>query len=625
MGTRRIRTLVPVVVLAFGLCTAASASAAVVNVKGEWHVNEYVFHEGKYVSGPDTNEYSIPLEESEGNFSGSVYNYGYRIRGRVTGSEVLFTVAHEEEYPYTQVYKGTIASGGEIMEGISASCPDIEGEPAIYEGTWTMSLPMATAPEPPNTVDRTKADALCGETSPTGPDLRDGTSTTVVCYRGAAVSSDSTCVATVLDTASTPSTPTGTVSFSVEAANGSLPDGSSCGPLVAVAGAAASSASCSVTFQPGAGGTPAPSSVPIQASYSGDSAHKPSQAASASVVVGAAPSQPTTGPGTTPTPLPAPLELTFTDCENFAAAATAGSVPAGDYTGPEGAYGTKAERFVACEQLVGLSFVAGANWSLVDTVGGAIDELELGSRWVHRFQVYVPTQDGWQAAAAQISPWSQAQYAAYKTGAADPPSPAYEVLARVAVPKLPKIRVAGTSSARTAAKDLNKLTAELGSTRAIAEAFQITVDRAGGAKQAGNAAWQGRQTRLAVSFANQLSAGYARLVPLVETASRLAAHAPLAHGSISRSALQRIRAQIARSGLTSAERSRLRALGFGSSQLAALVHAARQTSVATAQLESSPAELLSDPRFMTDLQNLELFFRLWPQRAEVLANAALGQ
>ena len=82
-----------------------------------------------------------------------------------------------------------------------------------------------------------------------------------------------------------------------------------------------------------------------------------------------------------------------------------------------------------------------------------------------------------------------------------------------------------------------------------------------------------------------------------------------------------IRSQLARSGLTSAERARLRALGFGSSQLAALVQSTRENSGASAQLESSPAALLSDPHFTRDLQNLQLFFHLWPQRAEVLALA----
>jgi hypothetical protein len=191
----------------------------------------------------------------------------------------------------------------------------------------------------------------------------------------------------------------------------------------------------------------------------------------------------------------------------------------------------------------------------------------------------------------------------------------------VTAPKLPKIRVAGSASARTAAKDLNELSAELGSTRAIAAAFESTVDRAGGAKLAGNNDWQGRQTRLAVSLADQLSAGYTRLEPLVQTLGTLAKHAPLARESISPAQLRRIRTQIARSGLTSAERARLRALGFGSSQLAALVQSTRENSGASSQLESSPAALLSDPHFTTDLQNLQLFFHLWPQRAEVLALA----
>jgi hypothetical protein len=538
MATRGIRMLVPIVVAVFALGATASASAAPVNVTGEWHLQENVFNSAGVYERAGTESYDIPLEDSEGNFLGSVYENGDAIRGKVTAHAVLFSVAVVGGgSPYNEVYTGTVASSGETMEGISASCPEIEGAPAIYEGTWTMSLPGATAPAPPSTVDRQAADALCSETLPTGSSGGSGTPP-----------------------------PTG--------GSGTTP----------TTGSGATTGGSGTTS--GSGGTAG------------------------------------SGSGTTTT---APLELTYTDCENFAAQATAGSVPSGDYTGPEGAYGTKAERFVACEQLVSLSFVTGSNWLLFDTAGGAINELELNARWAHSFQTYIPTQDGWQAVAAQISPWSQAQYAAYKTGAADPPSPDYEVLARVTAPKLPKIRVAGSASARTDAMDLNELSAELGSTRAIAAAFESTVDRAGGAKLAGNTDWQGRQTRLAVSLAEQLSAGYTRLEPLVQTLGTLAQHAPPARESISPAQLRRIRAQIARSGLTSAERARLRALGFGSSQLAALVQSTRENSGASSQLESSPAALFSDSHFTTDLQNLQLFFHLWPQRAEVLASATLGQ
>ena len=90
------------------------------------------------------------------------------------------------------------------------------------------------------------------------------TSTAVVCAPSSlVVGAPSTCTATVTDTSpGSPTTPTGTVTFSASPSGGTFSSGGSC---------TLSSGSCSVTFTPGSGQE---GPITITASYSGDSSHQ---------------------------------------------------------------------------------------------------------------------------------------------------------------------------------------------------------------------------------------------------------------------------------------------------------------------------------------------------------------
>jgi len=603
------------------LAFAGIASAAT-DIAGEWHVQENVF------AGPDstsqapgtyeyggTNDYEFLVEDQQGNFSGSTYGGQDAINGNLTGGNVLFSCANgctNANQPLRDTYQGSLSNNGEMMSGMSADCPSVGGDP-IYVGTWTANIGNSpTAPAPPMSVNVAEAAAICKETPPSGVDERHATATVTTCYRGSTLTSASTCVATVSDQDYPAGTPQGAVRFTVNGA-GSLPGGSTC-TLVPDTSTTGSPASCSITFQPGPAGTPANSTVPLESNYLGDNDYMPSSASSASVIVGSAPPPPN---GSQPTP-PEPTLFSYNECEDWAYSTSA--TPPGVYTGPDGADVPQIERDVYCAQVAGLSLIQGGSWALTSTAGAAI----LGATFSHSFGLYVAEPAGFPAAAAQYLAWSNSMYAAYQRGMDDPPASNFTKLAKPVIPRVPKVRLSGSAAQRRTAKTLNRLIGLLASSRAAAAAFTITVDRVGGAKRVRSDLWEGRQTRLAITFANQLVSDYAKLKSLTRSVAKLAAHSPGGRDGLSTVALKHLRTEIQRSGLTATERSRLRSLGYDPAQIAAVVAAARNKKVPTSAFITSPANLFASPQLTNEYQSLRLFFHLWAREPDVLAAAALG-
>jgi Bacterial Ig-like domain (group 3) len=118
-------------------------------------------------------------------------------------------------------------------------------------------------------------------------EIRRLTSTTVACTPPSLTlgTGSTTCTATVTDTGSSPTNPTGNVSFTSNG-SGNFSGGGSCAPT-----GNAGQPSCQVTYTPTTAGT---GSHQITASYPGDSTHEPSQG---STTVGV---QAPAGPGTIP-------------------------------------------------------------------------------------------------------------------------------------------------------------------------------------------------------------------------------------------------------------------------------------------------------------------------------------
>ena len=103
---------------------------------------------------------------------------------------------------------------------------------------------------------------------------------------------------------------------------------------------------------------------------------------------------------------------------------------------------------------------------------------------------------------------------------ADPPDPHFTALARPRVIRqrpLTRFRAIGAHAINA----INSWLSAEGQARAVADALGATIDRLGGARQAGDQVWEGKQARLAQTYATQL----ASLLELVVARQRAAAKA----------------------------------------------------------------------------------------------------
>lgn len=594
----------------------AAPAAAETDVTGSWFHNERFFSTGGADLGGLSGVYDdITLQDGAGGFSGQRSGDGTNagpIRGTIAAGNVFFVLTRDIDGT-TLRYRGTVSDGGKVISGYSAFCTPTPGH-ALQQGTFVISLPGATTPlpTPASSPAGSPAIALCDDPVPTGPDFRHPTSTVVQCYAAAAAGDPVTCEATVTDTGTPPETPSSAVTFTVAAGQGSLPGGTSC-TLAASSATPGSPGTCQIAFRPATGTIPAV--VPIQASYVGDSDHKPSAADHGTLVSGPPPPPSTLPPIQTPT-------FTLPQCQDYTLVPSNLTIPLGDYTGPDGEYGAKAQNILSCSLVASAAIAAGGKW-VTQTLAGSLMALDSGSRFVRTFRTFIPTSNGWQEAQAQIHPWATSQTTAYATGLHDPPAPSYTKLAAAKPAQLPLIRVAGSAKDRATARTINTWLKGMATSRGLSDAFTVTVNRAGGARKAGNTAWQGRQTRLAVTLANALAKQDTALVAVTRKVATLAATSPRAKRGLPAKTLSRLRTHLARSGLSGAQRARLRRLGYDAQHLAAVVAAAKDTSVPTSALLATPAKVFADPALVSQLSSFALFFKLWAVRPEVAAGAAL--
>jgi hypothetical protein len=606
MGKRGLLVVVLAVLAGGAFATSASAET---DVTGNWQMlGEYWFHNSTTPGGMGNN-FQFLLEDSSGNFGGSNPT-GLQIRGKVTGSDVRFVILGSGAggSPYNEIYQGTITSPGH-MSGYGAGCTRQSADPSafVYASQW--AIVQQGQPDTPvwSTTRDARSEALCADPLPPGPDFRHPSTTQAQCYRGAALADSSTCVVTVTD-GTGQSAPRDDVAFTVPAGQGSVLAPASCA-LVPVSTA---TSTCRVTYTPDALHPATGATVPLRSAYVGDDDHKPSVVTSATLTVGPAP----------PAPPADTTVKTYTtpQCSDFAISNPV--VPPGNYTGPNDAYGLDAQQYLYCQTLGEALLIPGGKF-VIATLAAALNQLDGNAKWVQKFPTFVETPGGWQSVTATIQPWAGGQQTAFNTAVHDPPASSYKTLAKAKPAKVPLVRVSGSEKTRTTTKALNAWVKALATSRGLADAFTLTVNRAGGAKKAHSTLWQGRQMRLAITLAKQLAAQDAALVAPTRKLAALAAKDKLAQRGLSAKQLQKIRAKIAKSGLSKAQKARLKKLGYDSTALAAVVAAAKSTSVPTSGLASTPAKQLADPQLVTQLQRYALYFRLWPKRLDVLAEAAL--
>ncbi|MEV4423278.1 hypothetical protein AB0L40_25375 [Patulibacter sp. NPDC049589] len=625
----------PLRVLLVLLCVAsagvlASTASAATDVTGSWFHYERDFSTTGTSLGGITGVYDdITLQDTAGAFSGQTTATD-PLRGQLTGGSVRYAVQRIRQAgsPTYAVYQGTLTDGGNVITGYTALCTVGAPSHALQQGTFVMSLPAEANPPTASTTPVGQAALdLCDDPLPPGPDFRHPTTTTAQCFLGASATAPATCVATVTDAGSPQETPSGGVTFSLPAGGGTFPNGPTC-TLAQPTATAGSPGTCQVVVQPGAAGFPTGTDVPVTVAYGGGADHRPSSADHASAVGGGgtAPVVVPPPPSTiVPVPVAAPGAVTpdtLPQCQDYSLVSSNLSIPLGDYRGQDGAYGAKAQNVLSCSLLASASVALGGKW-VTQNVAAALEALTAGSRFAHTFRTYVETAAGWFESAAQIHPWATSQSTAQATAMHDPPRPDWQRLATAAPPRTPRVRVSGSSAVRAAAKAQNRWTAGLAASRGLADALKVTIDRAGGAKRAKRPAWQGKQMRLAVSLSKRLAAQDTALVALAGTLKALAAHAAAARRGSSPAAIGRTRRAVARHGLTKAQSTRLRRLGYGPAERAAVVAAAKRTAVPTSALLSTPAKAFADPQLAAELRTFALYFRLWAVRPEVAAAAAL--
>ena len=628
MPARRVLVLATTL-LALG--TQVATASAETPMTGAWRHQERVYDtNGVYQYGVNGDADDITLQDDSGNFAGAEYAKGNRIRGVVAnGSVRWYEEISNGGSSYNEVFQGTLSDHDNVVSGYAASCVGgTSSGHAIYQSTFVMSLPGATTPVPtPSTGPPGLATAndLCHQPLPPGPDFRHATATAVRCFRGAASTDTATCEATVVDSGSPAETPSSGVNFAVAADKGSLPGGATC--QLKASGGAGSPGTCQVTYAPPAGGLAPGADVPIQATYTGDNDHKPSSTDHGTSVGGAAPPPSTTPPVQTPPPggSPAPPAAgasTIAECERFALLPADLALSAADYAGPPSGYGPDAQTVITCALLASAQVAGGGRWA-VESLAASLTQLDFSSRFIHRYPTFVEIGQEWQYVPAQVRPWISSQTTAHTTAVHDPPAASYTKLAVAHPVKVPLIRLSGNAKARATATTLNRWTRAMATSRGLADAFTLTVNRAGGAKAAGKPAWRGRQMRLAISLARRLSAQDAALIPLTTKLVALAKAAPLAKLATPTATLGRLRTQIARHGLTKVQRKQLAHLGYGPAEQQAVVAAAKSTSVKTGSLPATPVKLLSDPELITQLRTFALYFKLWAAGPDAVTAAAL--
>jgi hypothetical protein len=321
-------------------------------------------------------------------------------------------------------------------------------------------------------------------------------------------------------------TPTGAVTFM--AASGGFPGSSVC--TLAATQSSGGVASCSVTYDPPAGGIPTGTAVPVTASYAGDSTFSPSSGADQLVYSEAEQIQ--------------AAEQFASDCQAAGdiRATTRSAFAAGDplatvaITGPAFHYNPQTDGPIDNAIKHGAQAVNTVAWCVGNVIwlGGKVVEggAEVGGVVLvgsGALAAYTGVGVGYAVPAmvggtvlAGLGPLAGKGFQALGGALAnDPPDPHYRTLVR---PKtVPAIHLPARSS--TVTHDLATLAVDARRLVVLNAAMQTSVNRAGGAKKAHSTLWEGRQMRQALSLGKQITATARQtLALLTSTRAALIAH-----------------------------------------------------------------------------------------------------
>jgi hypothetical protein len=473
-----------------------------------------------------------------------------------------------------------------------------------------------------------------GPPPPPDADTRRPTGASMRCDRGPTLRSDSTCMVLVADAGPPVRTaPGGTVRWKITG-EGSLPRGDTCRLARTLYGPGISG--CEVVFRPGPSGTPGGTEIPVVATYEGSPVFLPVSVAHR--LLDAMIVDPTTGER-------APSD---SDCAAAARRADTRTTalrasqyyrdpetdPSGRPTGyQEPLFDTVTRNSAWCVSrswnglkqgggvLVSLGGLAytGTSGVVFGAMGGTIAKAP-GAAAAGSFGLVA----GWQNGGSQIYSAGGEILDAAGRAVADPPDPKFRVLVRPKKVRTFSIRGGRSRASKRDARDLRRWTTAIRRVRATSRAFSATADKAGGAREAGDAKWEGRQMRQAVRLARQLIRELVSLRRENRVIARRALSSREARRLPSLRMVSRQRRRLASQGLRRSERRSLEALGVSAADVRELRRMARKRSVSNRQLVRAPAQAVRratrDPMWL----DAERFFRLWVVHPEVVAAARLG-
>jgi hypothetical protein len=206
---------------------------------------------------------------------------------------------------------------------------------------------------------------------------------------------------------------------------------------------------------------------------------------------------------------------------------------------------------------------------------------------------------------------------AFQTALNDPPDPNFRRIARpgrIAAPRvLPSNRLT-----RRQARRITRFLLEQARLAAVSRAFRMTVDRAGGAREANDAGWYDLQMRHARKYARRIVGIADRLDGLTKRVDRAVSRLTRFRRPVTRGEVRRMQRRIARHGFSRRELRVFRAGGVTRAQR----RLARAVIQVTSQLPApKPKDIAGLPTrwLRQQYRTLELGFRWWLVAPEVSA------
>ncbi len=214
------------------LALAAPGAARAADITGTWDITgNLVAQQWTFTAGTGT-----LAGEGKGG------SYTWPMAGTIAGNAVSVTTKYRET-TYTAYFRGTVSADGTTMSGLWSTSPS---GPGLYE--WSAKRRGA---------------------GPGGGGGKRATGTRVSCNRGPLPTDDFACTVEVGDGGSSPTNPTGTVTFT--STRGSFRYGTQC--TLKPTPSSGSVSACTVTWIPPVGGLEAGNQPDLVASYPGDADH----------------------------------------------------------------------------------------------------------------------------------------------------------------------------------------------------------------------------------------------------------------------------------------------------------------------------------------------------------------